>query len=256
MELLLSFLFLLGLLVHSQPVSASSHAHLHHDQGIWKRILHPAGEYNLVPRDQTGSTVIKARADVAGFTLLEYGSLAGFGLTEACQRSLYETLHCHDYARTLGERVYHGRIGWSVGAAVCDVSCKTAIEAFRARVVANCGTSSVVPGLSALSFIDSIWGGWNETCVADPTTGERCNGAYPCRPRPLHAHSSNLMKKETMDRWVPVDDITQMPRDQLCSFCLGAKLRTMQQNPYGVYDAVYQERLDYVVSGISLPCFF
>lgn len=37
-----------------------------------------------------------------------------------------------------------------------------------------------------------------------------------------------------------------MPQAQLCSFCLGAKLRLMQSSPYSAYDGLHAERLDFI----------
>lgn len=37
-----------------------------------------------------------------------------------------------------------------------------------------------------------------------------------------------------------------MPQAQLCSFCLGAKLRLMQSSPYSAYDQLHAERLEYI----------
>lgn len=49
-----------------------------------------------------------------------------------------------------------------------------------------------------------------------------------------------------MESWDPVDDISEMPEDELCSYCLGAKLKMMQQSAYSSYDAFYAERLAYI----------
>lgn len=37
-----------------------------------------------------------------------------------------------------------------------------------------------------------------------------------------------------------------MPKDQLCSFCYGEKLRLMQRSPYSAYDSLHAERLLYI----------
>lgn len=52
---------------------------------------------------------------------------------------------------------------------------------------------------------------------------------------------------DIIESWTPVEDITRMPKDQLCSYCYGAKLKIMQQSPYSVYDGFYEERLKYVI---------
>jgi hypothetical protein len=55
---------------------------------------------------------------------------------------------------------------------------------------------------------------------------------------------------DIIDGWATVDDITQMPTTQLCSYCYGAKLRMMQQSPYSAYDEIYEERLKYLVKSM------
>lgn len=49
-----------------------------------------------------------------------------------------------------------------------------------------------------------------------------------------------------IESWDPVDDISEMPEDELCSYCLGAKLRMMQESAYSAYDDLYAERLEYI----------
>lgn len=52
---------------------------------------------------------------------------------------------------------------------------------------------------------------------------------------------------DIIESWPAVEEISDMPRDQLCSYCYGAKLRLMQQSPYSAYDNLYAERLDFVI---------
>lgn len=58
-----------------------------------------------------------------------------------------------------------------------------------------------------------------------------------------------MLAADVIESWNAVDDISKMPKVQLCSYCYGAKLRTMQQSPYSVYDESYEERLKYVAKG-------
>ncbi|KAL1617782.1 hypothetical protein SLS54_007561 [Diplodia seriata] len=44
-----------------------------------------------------------------------------------------------------------------------------------------------------------------------------------------------------------------MPKEQLCSYCYGAKLLMMQQSPYSAYDENYADRLQYGASTCGLP---
>jgi hypothetical protein len=49
-----------------------------------------------------------------------------------------------------------------------------------------------------------------------------------------------------IEAFPPVERLENMPQSQLCSFCLGEKLRLMQRSPYSAYDALYAETLGYI----------
>ena len=48
-----------------------------------------------------------------------------------------------------------------------------------------------------------------------------------------------------------------MPKDELCSYCFGTKLRMMRESPYSAYDELYASMLEHVNKGrpwiISTP---
>ena len=46
-----------------------------------------------------------------------------------------------------------------------------------------------------------------------------------------------------MNSWSSYENIEDMPNDELCSYCFGAKLRLMQTSPYSVYNDYYAETL-------------
>lgn len=49
-----------------------------------------------------------------------------------------------------------------------------------------------------------------------------------------------------MDSFADVDEISDMPEDELCSYCFGARLRIMQSSPYSAYDTLFADMLTYV----------
>lgn len=49
-----------------------------------------------------------------------------------------------------------------------------------------------------------------------------------------------------MDSFEEVEEIIDMPEDELCSYCYGARLRMMQSSSYSAYDDFYAEILTYV----------
>ncbi|KXH50735.1 hypothetical protein CSIM01_01584 [Colletotrichum simmondsii] len=167
------------------------------------------------------------RQTATGFQLAAQGTLSGFGLTSACESVLYQTINCDVYVRNLGEKVYHGTPGDKAFTdTVCSATCSTALSTARRRIAGSCAsTPELFQGYPVLSLIDSVTSGWNETCLKD-TDGAYCNA-----------------KIEAFD---DVEDLADMPKDQLCSFCYGEKLRLMQRSPYSAYDSLHAERLLYI----------
>ncbi|KFA54859.1 hypothetical protein S40293_10024 [Stachybotrys chartarum IBT 40293] len=49
-----------------------------------------------------------------------------------------------------------------------------------------------------------------------------------------------------MDSFEDVEEISDMPREELCSYCFGARLRMMQSSPYSAYDDMYAYMLEFV----------
>ncbi|KFA68647.1 hypothetical protein S40285_09556 [Stachybotrys chlorohalonatus IBT 40285] len=49
-----------------------------------------------------------------------------------------------------------------------------------------------------------------------------------------------------MDSFQDVEEIGDMPRQELCSYCFGARLRMMQSSPYSAYDNLYADMLEFV----------
>ncbi|KAF2018021.1 carbohydrate-binding module family 50 protein [Aaosphaeria arxii CBS 175.79] len=175
------------------------------------------------------------RAVVPGFPLAEQGSFSDFGLSTSCEQSLYQILKCDNYTAALADPVYHGSLNdIAMTDVVCDAGCSDSLRTIRRRVNGACAsTPELFPGYPVIALIDSIWGGWNETCIKDPESGKYCN--------------------DVIESWSPVDDFKALPKDQLCSTCQKAKLAAMQLNPFGVYDStIWKERYDYVVKTCAL----
>lgn len=57
-----------------------------------------------------------------------------------------------------------------------------------------------------------------------------------------------------IDSWEEVENIEDMPKNELCSYCYGAKLRLMQKSEYSAYDELYAAMLEYVNKGKYLLC--
>jgi hypothetical protein len=113
-----------------------------------------------------------------GFPLSAVSSLQGIGLEPSCEQVLYQPVNCDEIVSTLGGRVYH--TGWNdsvVIASICDSACEASLATIHRRVTGACAkTSEIMPGYPALALIDSIYTGWNETCLKDDKNGKYCNG--------------------------------------------------------------------------------
>ncbi|KAF3491742.1 uncharacterized protein GIQ15_01259 [Arthroderma uncinatum] len=103
-----------------------------------------------------------------------------------------------------------------------------------ARILRACAQSpELAPGFPVVALLDKIHTGWNETCLNDRTSMKYCN--------------------DIIESWPTVEEISDMSRDQLCSYCYGAKLKLMQQSPYSAYDNLYAERLKFVIKSCNQP---
>ncbi|KAK8043700.1 hypothetical protein PG993_006130 [Apiospora rasikravindrae] len=167
----------------------------------------------------------------AGFQLAPEGTFAGLGLARACEQVLYSTVRCDSYVASLGQKMYHGSVGDKAFTdTVCSQTCSAALTTVRGRIVRVCAsTPEIFEGYPVLSLVDSVVSGWNETCLKD-ADGAYCNG----------------FTADKIEAFEPVDDLADMPRDELCSFCNVEKLRLMQKSPYSAYSSSDAERLSYI----------
>ncbi|RDW72346.1 LysM peptidoglycan-binding domain-containing protein [Aspergillus mulundensis] len=206
-----AFLPLLGLSLCLTQAGASHHHRSHHH-------LHARAD---------------SIAEFTGYQLASSPSFSDSGLPEDCEKALYAEIYCDDYVQELSEPVYHGSLGdESFTNSVCASSCGDSLRNFHDNVVAKCGTSAeALPGVPALSVVDAVWSGWNETCLR-ASNGSFCNDILVTYP--------------------PVNELSDMPAAQLCSECWVSKLKLMQSSPYSAYDNVYQSQLDYTLASCDL----
>ena len=148
----LLFLWVQGTLAHHlHGHGHHSHSHLHSHQA----------------RDSDGSS----------FQLVPSQAFRSANLTQSCQDALYAALECDSYVSKLGRPVWHGSLdNTSLTDTVCSTECGQSLSTFHDNVVAQCGAdATIAQGIPALSVIDSVWTGWNETCLKS-ANGTYCNG--------------------------------------------------------------------------------
>jgi hypothetical protein len=123
---------------------------------------------------------LSARQTASTFQLAATGTLAGLGLTSACEAVLYQSINCVPYVKSLGLKVYHRSPGDKAFTdTVCPATCSAALATARRRITGSCATTpNLFPGYPVIALIDSVTSGWNETCLKD-TDGGYCNGKIP-----------------------------------------------------------------------------
>lgn len=187
-----------------------------------------------------------ATAQQTRLRLAPEGKFAGMGLDPGCESVLYQELSCPVLVGELGTTSYHGTIGDKATTdAACATACSTALRTARRRIVGACTkTPDLVPGYPIVALVDSIQTGWNETCQKDKETGQYCNS----ESMRWHKRNHGLTQLSTaiIDSFEEVAELGDMAREDLCSYCFGARLRMMQSSPYSAYDELYAEMLDFV----------
>ncbi|KFZ00855.1 hypothetical protein V501_10416 [Pseudogymnoascus sp. VKM F-4519 (FW-2642)] len=171
-------------------------------------------------------SVLQTRA--LGFQAIPHQVLDLSNVGATCLGALKQSIDCEEVVAELGQRQYHGSLkSITVTDTVCVASCKTALDSARGRMEEACAeTPDMLPGMTVLSFIDSIITGWDETCLKDEISGEYCN---------------NII--DALDEY---DELEDIPKADLCSYCYGAKLSLMQRSEYSAYDEYYAAMLEYV----------
>jgi hypothetical protein len=123
---------------------------------------------------------LSPRAVFTGFQIFETDSLKGLGLSATCEQVLYQPLKCDNYTTAFSSPSYRRSLNDpALTASVCDKSCSNALSTFTRRVNGACGSNSYLfPGYPTAALIETIWGGWNETCLTDTVSGKYCNSMF------------------------------------------------------------------------------
>lgn len=124
-----------------------------------------------------GSTKISGRR-FPGWSIFPTGSLAGLGLSSACENALYQTVKCERSTRALLMDTYQGNVrNLTLLTEWCDKGCADSIKFLRNSIATTCAaTPHLAPGYPFLGFVDMLWAHWNEMCFTDPASGRFCDG--------------------------------------------------------------------------------
>ncbi|KAL5603673.1 hypothetical protein FOVSG1_006423 [Fusarium oxysporum f. sp. vasinfectum] len=180
-----------------------------------------------------GLTIAIRLVDAAGLAMFPQGSLAGSGLPSTCEATLYQTVSCPDEASDLMTDGHIDSDDPAVTKLVCSKACGGSIAHMRLKVASACGFQEMIPGMSYVNLVDKFWSSWNRSCFSDPKTGKYCNDVIAAFPE--------------------VDDISELPKSDLCSYCNVEQYRMMQADAYtGVYDENVQSSYEYVAKACDL----
>jgi hypothetical protein len=126
----------------------------------------------------SGAHIVSSRAVFQGFQVAETDSLKDLGLGDTCEKVLYQSLKCDDYVARFISPSYHRSLrDEALTTSVCDKSCQGSLITLSRRANGACAGEELSPGHLAASLIDTVWGGWNETCVFDSAaSAKNCNG--------------------------------------------------------------------------------
>ncbi|KAF7551417.1 hypothetical protein G7Z17_g5036 [Cylindrodendrum hubeiense] len=174
------------------------------------------------------SSLNAVRRQTSGFSLAPDWKLEASNIDSTCKQVLQQTISCDDYVAELGKREYRSSLEDTVLTdSVCAATCNRSLTTSKRRISGACGkTPDLTPGVPVATLIESIISGWEETCLKDTESGGYCN--------------------DIIDSWGEFKSIEEMPKNQVCSYCFGAKLRMMQKSPYSAYDELFAEMLSYV----------
>ncbi|KAM5529504.1 hypothetical protein BFJ69_g16583 [Fusarium oxysporum] len=180
-----------------------------------------------------GFAIAAKVADAAGLAMFPQGYLADRGLSSTCEATLYQSVNCPEEASDLMTDGYIDSGDPAVPKLVCGKVCGGSIGHMRTKVASACGAEELVPGMSYVSLVDQFWSSWNQSCFSDPKTGENCNGVIAAFPK--------------------VDDLSELPKSDLCSYCNVEQYAMMQADAYtGIYDEYVKASYEYVAKACNL----
>ena len=121
---------------------------------------------------------VSPRAVFQGFQIHETDSLKDIGLGDTCEKVLYQILKCDDHVARFTSPKYRRSLNdKTLTTSVCDKSCQSALTLFSRRANAACAGKELYSGYAAAATVDTVWGGWNETCIFEAAPSDKnCNG--------------------------------------------------------------------------------
>ncbi|KAK8029707.1 pectin lyase-like protein [Apiospora rasikravindrae] len=182
-----------------------------------------------------GSVETAGKRDFDGYHLWTpeaVDSLVTVTLPETCKSALTELIRCNNQTKDFqvpGLRSWLGDNNQTD--IVCQQSCGHSLQSWFDSVSTACDGYQISGGLPTLRG-GRVWAGWNQTCLKDSSTDKYCG--------------------EIIDAFTDVDDIKDMPQDEICSYCWLEQYSMMQKSPYFLYDDFLKSQLDYSFERCSI----
>ncbi|KAF7946088.1 uncharacterized protein EAE97_005126 [Botrytis byssoidea] len=167
-----------------------------------------------------------------GFQLYQEDFVSTLELPNTCLTALTASIHCDSLLATYTTPQWAGSLeNDMLTDSVCDPGCGSSI-AFYFNTVSSSFAGYNITSAPPVMLGGFVWKGYNETCLKDPTSGLYCN---------------DLILDFTL-----VSDVSEMPRDEICSTCYIQRLKMMQSSQYSAYAGTYSSILAYVAEACSL----
>ncbi|ODM15751.1 hypothetical protein SI65_08985 [Aspergillus cristatus] len=160
----------------------------------------------------------------AEIQIYKYGLNSTATLSNGCTEALKGALNCDPYLQSLAAIDYYGPVGNNtLQDALCAASCGSSLSEYHDSVHKACANDPQPwDGIPAFWVGDIIWATYNRTCLKDETSGEYCTNEI------------GDIQESLGDADMP---LTSLSKDRLCSTCLLALIKQMQNTAYSNYDA-------------------
>ncbi|TGO33454.1 hypothetical protein BHYA_0245g00070 [Botrytis hyacinthi] len=167
-----------------------------------------------------------------GFQLYNQDFISDLGLPKTCVTALTTNIHCDDLLANYTTPRWAGSLENDILTnSVCNAGCGSSLASYFNTVDFACEGHDITEAPPTI-LGGFVWQGYNETCLKDPATGRYFN--------------------DVILDFTLVADVSDMPRDEMCSVCYTQRLKMMRSSQYSGYDRVYSSIFTYVANACSL----
>ncbi|TGO46551.1 hypothetical protein BCON_0318g00010 [Botryotinia convoluta] len=167
-----------------------------------------------------------------GFQLYKEDFVSTLELPNTCVTAFTASIHCNNLLATYTTPQWAGFLeNDTLTHSVCDPGCGSSLAFYFKTISSSCAGYNIT-GAPLAMLGGFVWQGYNETCLKDLASGRYCD---------------DLILDFTL-----VSDVSEIPRDKMCSTCYTQRLKMMQSSQYSAYAGTYSSILAYVAEVCSL----